>query len=911
MTSAIIPTPARPSVAGAVVLGYPSADLGAATSRLRRRVEDRVGADGGLHELCRSRVLESALVLALMRRLADFSGSRQRVTGYLGRQCSASDPLDRSLARVASGMGPAPAGEDFRELILAQVPSYVAPRRRLVLDALAVVLGSGDDPGDGAPRTGAARRAGLHSWARVQTVAAEVIVAAGQGRAGEIGGDDVAVLRATQHEAGGGVWEQHVLAHLLVLHALVRLPGHGGLVREGLRGLLPLQRPDGGFPFVSDIDTWATATGGLALAAAGSPQPVLHRVAVHLERVQKPCGGWSITPATQLADTDDTSVALEFLQLLGPGRHTDAVEAGLEHLRRLRGTDGGFPTYVAGGPSEACMTAAVINAFAHQGCRHARLLDDARRFLAAGQSEDGYFEPGWSNSRLHVLYRARAAAGTAPAGLTMAARIEQVVRATQNTDGGWGREPGQSSDPISTSYAILALDRHSDPRPARNAAAYLLERQRADGGFDSPPDMVGPRPFTYHVPLLTDICVLRALGHLSHPTIRPATDPGDPAGRRTQPPVPTRDPAEARSAPRGPERAAHLYARPRSRPSAATEPFPQTVHLPALAHALPRALHPDSDRLLAESAAWAHEHLGFAYDDDHDQIAQNADGALLVAFSLPHADYDLTLTCCKVMNYLIGIENSLVDQGALGGSSFATRGVFSRTMADLLGWQDGATPLTAEFRRLRRGMRRPSWERLVAYMEDFAYGFTMELEQWRGSAYTGYQDYLRQRRSSLGVRWLFGFAEAAHPQLNLSEEAFEQPGLAALHDTAIDGYTLINDLVSYRREAAMGDDMNLVHHLKVHEDLGTEDAMNRLCSLIDENEAAFVLLRNQIVNRSCGEQEPHLRSYLDEVGHIMTSNLWWATVSNRYEPGGLAWDGTAPGTLTLHRDRADFAPGNP
>ncbi|MET9365640.1 prenyltransferase/squalene oxidase repeat-containing protein [Streptomyces sp. NPDC006632] len=872
-------------------------------------MEERVGADGGLHEPCRSRVLESALVLALMRRLTDFSGSRQRVTGYLGRQCAVSDPLDRSLARVSSGMGPAPQGEDFRELVLAQVPSYVAPRRRLVLDALAVVLGSQVQRGGSIP--GAARRAGLHSWARVQTVAAEVIVTAAQGRTGEISGDDIAVLTAAAREARGGVWEQHVLAHLLMLHALVRVPGHDGLVREGLRGLLPLQRPDGGFPFVSDIDTWATATGGLALAAAGAPLPVLRRVAAHLEGVQKPCGGWSITSCTELADTDDTSVALEFLQLLDPGRSTGAVEAGLEHLRRLRGTDGGFPTYVAGGPSEACMTAAVINAFIHQGTRNARLLDDARRFLAAGQDEDGYFEPGWSNSRLHVLYRARAAAGVAPAGLRMAARIEQVVRATQNTDGGWGREPGWPSDPISTSYAVLALDCYRDARAAQNAVAYLLERQREDGGFDSPPDMVGPRPFTYHVPLLTDICVLRALGHLTHPagTATPPVGIGDPRDRRAQQPAPTghRSPGQARSAPRGPEHPAHLYTRPRVRPNTVTEPFPQTVSLPALAHALPRALHPDSEQLLAETAAWAHEHLGFAYDGDHDKIAHNTDGALLVAFSLPHVSYDLTLTCCKLMNYLIGIENSLVDQGALGGSSFATRGVFSRTMADLLGWQDGATPLTAEFRHLRRTMPRPAWERLVAYVEDFAYGFTRELEQWRGSPYTGYQDYLGQRRSSLGVRWLFGFAEAAHPRLGISGDIFEEPAVAALHDTAVDGYTLINDLVSYRREAAMGDDMNLVHHLKTHDGLGTEAAMNRLCSLIDENEAAFVLLRDQILSQHA-EAEPQLRSYLEEVGHIMTSNLWWATVSDRYEPGGLDWDGTVPGTLTLHHDHADFSP---
>ncbi|WP_328315408.1 terpene synthase family protein [Streptomyces sp. NBC_00388] len=752
------------------------------------------------------------------------------------------------------------------------------------------------------------------------------------------------MLRATQ-DGTGKVWEGHLLAHVLALHALARLPGHDALVRDGLAAMLPLQRADGGFPFVSDIDTWCTTTGGLALAVAGAPEPVLHRVAGYLVGEQKPCGGWSITAGTRLTDTDDTSVALEFLQALSPVRYRHEIDAGLAKLAGLRGPDGGFPTYVAGGPSEACMTAAAVNAFTPTGHRDTRLLEEARRFLAASQHRDGYFEPGWSNSRLHVLFRARMAAGPTLPGLAMAARIRQLVTDTQNPDGGWGREPGHPSDAISTSYALLALGRRAAAAspPQLAGARWLCERQHSDGGFASPPDMVGPRPFTYDVPLLTDICVLRALGHLTRP---PAEGPHD--GARWGMPAPNRTdgppgghvqdasvlgrpawPSGRVRGPRGLQPAVDLSSRPWSRPAKGLSG--QSFRMPALAHALPRALHTDSERLAAQTRAWAHEHLGFAYDGDHDRIEHNTDGTLLVALSIPHAGYDLTLVCSKLMNYLIGIENSLVDRGALGGSSFATRGVFSRLMSDLVGWQDGATPLTAEFRWLRRRMPPPAWQRFVACMEDFAYGFTTELEHWREEEYTGYEEYLHQRRSSLGVRWLFGFAEAQNPALPLPEEAFRRPEMRELHDTAVDGYTLINDLVSYRREAAMGDTMNLVHHLQESEGLTTGDAMNRLCTLIDTTEAHFLDLREQVVRHhsahstptpapdgktsenahEAGGNDEGLRSYLDTIGHIMTSNLWWATLSNRYEHGGLHWDGTRSGTMTLHADRTEFVPDCP
>ncbi|MFI9627384.1 polyprenyl diphosphate synthase [Streptomyces sp. NPDC052042] len=69
------------------------------------------------------------------------------------------------------------------------------------------------------------------------------------------------------------------------------MPGTQQLVAAGLGKVLEHQRADGGLPFVSDADTWCTATAGVALASVGTVPEVLHRLAGHLVRQQLPAGG--------------------------------------------------------------------------------------------------------------------------------------------------------------------------------------------------------------------------------------------------------------------------------------------------------------------------------------------------------------------------------------------------------------------------------------------------------------------------------------------------------------------------------------------------------------------------------------------------------------------------------------------
>lgn len=92
--------------------------------------------------------------------------------------------------------------------------------------------------------------------------------------------------------------------------------------------------------------------------------------------------------------------------------------------------------------------------------------------------------------------------------------IRSRLRATANSDGGWGQTPGTDSDPMSTAYTLTTLAATHRHHPTVQAGLrHLLERQDGDGGYRSVSDQAAPRPLHYSVPVLTDIFVLLALTH--------------------------------------------------------------------------------------------------------------------------------------------------------------------------------------------------------------------------------------------------------------------------------------------------------------------------------------------------------------------------------------------------------------
>ncbi len=540
--------------------------VSAATSRLAAYVGSRVDPDGAIREECQSRVLESALALTLMTRIGHVSPARDRLLAFLQAQHDAPLELDRVLATLAVGQaaghnsaghnsaghnsagrtsagrtsaGRTSAGRTaagvadevlvgkLTDAVLGAAPGFISARRRMMVHAVLSVLGCPLPPDVAAAACAKPPTGPMHSWAVVQQAAVTAIIGTAGGVSNEATAAALRTLTAT-HPATT-VWEGYVLMHLLALHGLTGFPGQEATVRSGLETLLWYQRADGGFPFVAEMHNWCTSTAGISLAAAGAPAGLLRAMAgmlaAHqggatrrsLSRGAGLTGGWSMSANVALNDADDTSCALEFLQATDPVAFGGAVARGVDALLAIQGADGGFPTYVAGASSEPCMTAAAINALAPHP-RTAIARERALAFLAESQHPDGGFEPGWSRSRLHTLFRARLAACAAPADdrrtAAVAERIERTVRETQNDDGGWGMQPGDPSDDVSTGYGLITLCYGSEPAPIGRALSWLLARQNADGGYDGPPDMVGPRPFPYHFPILTDAPVLLAFGHV-------------------------------------------------------------------------------------------------------------------------------------------------------------------------------------------------------------------------------------------------------------------------------------------------------------------------------------------------------------------------------------------------------------
>ncbi|CAM5321737.1 prenyltransferase/squalene oxidase repeat-containing protein [Streptomyces abikoensis] len=341
----------------------------------------------------------------------------------------------------------------------------------------------------------------------------------------QTGRADAAQLRLLlAAQRGPRVWEGHVLCHLLTLHALCRLGGHDHVVVQGVARLLACQAADGGFPFICGEEIFVSAVAASALARSGqtAARHAARRLSGRLARVQAGDGGWAYARQVRQTDLDTTCVALGALRAADPARHRDAVQAGERYVRAMRGTDGGFPTYQAGAPSEAVMTAAAAGALDPNGPGMPGLLADAITFITGRQNPDGTYEAGWSRSEANALLRTQLALRRARlvpdpavrrAAQEATGRALSYLAATRNPDGGWGQRPGEPSDPISTAFSLATervASRASAPSLQRGLD-YLLAQQASDGSFPSRPDSTGPRGLVFDVPALADVYVLNAL----------------------------------------------------------------------------------------------------------------------------------------------------------------------------------------------------------------------------------------------------------------------------------------------------------------------------------------------------------------------------------------------------------------
>ena len=173
----------RPAATAMSLPRWPSAafpgDLQPATARLRTHLQGRIHPDGAVRDPCRSRVMESALLLTLLNRTRLDRSAHDRLASFLAAHRDTPEPLDRLMARTALyGSRPETDPLDV-DRFLMKAPHFTGPRKRVLLHVILLLLqGTRTAPPPPPPCDPEAFSLdGLHSWARIQVTAVKVILA--------------------------------------------------------------------------------------------------------------------------------------------------------------------------------------------------------------------------------------------------------------------------------------------------------------------------------------------------------------------------------------------------------------------------------------------------------------------------------------------------------------------------------------------------------------------------------------------------------------------------------------------------------------------------------------------------------------------------------------------------------------
>ncbi|MDQ0904453.1 squalene-hopene/tetraprenyl-beta-curcumene cyclase [Streptomyces canus] len=498
---------------------------GAVRDRVARHLAVQVDGEGALKDRCAGRIIESALLLLLLRKERALPRAQKELQDYL-QGARPNGPLERVVADALLGR-PCDAGD---VLDLGRSRHGTGARKRLLLETILGLCGLLPDGARPDPRSIGPRPQAV--WTELTLCAATILHAHGNGGAGQPGaaGDatyrwdlleyqDLLVRRLAAFPAGR-VWEGNALAHLVALHALHTYRPGCELMREGIEALVRLRGRDGGVPFIDGQEVFVTALAGVALAPVPGHAQLASRMGEYIASRQHADGGWGYNETTTQTDVDDTARCVEFLRTLDGTRFRHGIEGGEAYLRARANEEGGFPTYLRGHPWDLDMTAGAVIALPWS--RHADLLGPAAEVLISAQHEDGSFEPGWSLSFSSVTLRVLDALSCVPASQedlrrradACTARAVAFLQQARASDGGWGHSPDKDSDVLSTAQALCALARHAPGADLAKPLAYLEDQQHPDGGFTSVPDQAGPRPLPFDFPVLADVHVLTALNRL-------------------------------------------------------------------------------------------------------------------------------------------------------------------------------------------------------------------------------------------------------------------------------------------------------------------------------------------------------------------------------------------------------------
>ncbi|KAM5541550.1 hypothetical protein V8D89_004740 [Ganoderma adspersum] len=272
----------------------------------------------------------------------------------------------------------------------------------------------------------------------------------------------------------------------------------------------------------------------------------------------------------------------------------------------------------------------------------------------------------------------------------------------------------------------------------------------------------------------------------------------------------------------------------------------------------PRRINPHYDEVSKESADWIRS------------FQKAFDRCLVAALVFPTQGRERYRSACDLMNlfFVIDEHTDVLDEASVQAlADISMDALLNPTKP----WPDGETVIGE--------MTRQFWSRTIRHATPisrarFEWSWSLYMasvvEQARdreGQRARTIEEYTAVRRLTIGAEPCYALAEL---ELSLPQEAYDHPLIKQLRTDITDMLTLDNDLTSYNKEQASGDDLHNIVTIAMHENnQGLHEALEWLVLRHKERMEHALAIWPQALGLSFSRQvDGDLIPYID---HLMNS----------------------------------------
>jgi hypothetical protein len=332
--------------------------------------------------------------------------------------------------------------------------------------------------------------------------------------------------------------------------------------------------------------------------------------------------------------------------------------------------------------------------------------------------------------------------------------------------------------------------------------------------------------------------------------------------------------------------------------------------LPELPRLLPAAYHPKAAQIEFQSNGWLARMLSECFVDEQALLAfLRQRNGLYGSMTVPATDEARARNITDFYHYFAALDDAAADRSSPGHSQ--ARAALARITASF-GTDSGADDDSAYvraagdwWRRIAPDLTASQTQRFRDSVETGLRGSAAELPYRLTGTVPDLDSYLNLRVDSFGFEFMLLLTEYA-AAIDMTDL---RPSLefTTLHGHAVRQLIMVNDVLSWRREHALGDTINAVAVLCRHEGMTFQEAVDTLCGLIEQHETAYIAARDGILQGPLGARAD-VRTYLDALDHLIGGSQEFEYLTPRYYGDGYVWDGSTSGWISFTAPVARFRP---